>query len=274
MEKILVKGDWYTVTTATTCTITAADGKLLATAEPGKQCTFKATTERILFSDDNADVQANPKFAPTVGSGGGGGASIKFDTTPKSGSTNAVTSGGLFNLLKESGIAIGRATVTPEFYGISIGSESSTKGWGAISMGKDAKVNGVASISIGANVQADTSIGLGRLLTVKDAGVVAMSPPNKTDPQTIFYLIGASTPLANTYENGEACLGYVVKDSSGNILACGTRKLSELLTNNTSFAPAALDLDAPAPTPFLPTGIMEPIEDDPEAAQDELLTNN
>lgn len=284
------KGKTYTVTTSESCTITSDTGILLCTAEPGKQASFVAIGSTIEVDSEAAEITENATKA-TNASGlnassdiqftgnlnkinseelnetsllnqaeGDSRWKISFDTTPKSGSANAVTSGGLFNLLKESGIAIGRATVTPEFYGISIGSESSTKGWGAISMGKDAKVNGAASISIGANVQADTSIGLGRLLTVKDAGVVAMAPPNKTNPQTIFYLIGASTPLANTYENGEACLGYVVKDSSGNILACGTRKLSELLTNNTAFAPAALDLDAPAPTPFLPTGITDPIE--------------
>ena len=74
--------------------------------------------------------------------------------------------------------------------------------------------------------------------------------------------MGSGSPLATTYEDGEACLGYVVKDSDGNVTACGTRKLSELLTNNTAFAPAALDLEASAPTPFLPTGITEPIEFD------------
>ena len=78
--------------------------------------------------------------------------------------------------------------------------------------------------------------------------------------QTLLYLIGANSPLATTYENGEACLGFVVKDTSGNVLSSGTRKLSELLTNNTAFSPASMDLDADPPTPFLPTGAMEPIE--------------
>lgn len=61
MTKNLVKGAWYTVTTATTCDITDANGTLLGTAEAGKQCIFKATTDQINFSDEHAIVQAeNP----------------------------------------------------------------------------------------------------------------------------------------------------------------------------------------------------------------------
>ena len=192
------KGKTYTVTTSEPCTITSDTGILLCTAEPGKQASFVAIGSTIEVDSEAAEITENATKA-TNASGlnassdiqftgnlnkinseelnetsllnqaeGDSRWKISFDTTPKSGSTNAVTSGGLFDLLKETGIAIGRATVTPSFYGISIGSESSTKGWGAISMGKDAKVNGAGSIAIGANVQADTSIGLGRLLTVKD----------------------------------------------------------------------------------------------------------
>jgi hypothetical protein len=57
-----------------------------------------------------------------------------------------------------------------------------------------------------------------------------------------------------------------VRDKNGNITECGTRKLSELLTNNTAFAPATLDLDSDPPTPFLPTGITEPW-DEPEQVE-------
>ena len=77
--------------------------------------------------------------------------------------------------------------------------------------------------------------------------------------QTLLYIIAAGSELATQYEGGEACLGYVVKESSGNVLACGTRKLSELLTSNTAFAPAAMDLDADPPTPFLPRGVMDSV---------------
>lgn len=98
---------------------------------------------------------------------------------------------------------------------------------------------------------------IGNSITLKDPSTAVLAVFTQQDvTQTLLYLIGAGSSLANTYENGEACLGYVVKDSSGNILACGTRKLSELLTNNTAFAPAADD----EATPFMPTGITDPIE--------------
>lgn len=65
MEKLLVKGTWYTVTTGSTCDVVDAEGRPLGTAEAGKQLTFKASTERITFSDDAAEVQAeNFKGAP------------------------------------------------------------------------------------------------------------------------------------------------------------------------------------------------------------------
>ncbi len=61
MTKKLVKGAWYTVTTATTCDITDANGTLLGTAEVGKQLYFQATTELITFSDPAATVLSNPQ---------------------------------------------------------------------------------------------------------------------------------------------------------------------------------------------------------------------
>lgn len=275
MEKILVKGDWYTVTTATTCTITAADGKLLATAEPGKQCTFKATTERILFSDDNADVQANPKFAPAFGDGGG--TSIKFDTTPTKDSTNAVTSGGVYSVLFKRDQNIGVQSNASASYSSAFGGGANATGFGATAIGFWAQATQLAVTAVGEHASGSavgatvlggsaqvTKVGgmaLGRKVINKDEQAMVLGTLSANDAtQTLFYIIGAGSPLATTYEDGEACLGYVVKESNGNILACGTRKLSELLTNNTNFAPAALDLDAPAPTPFLPTGITDPIE--------------
>lgn len=124
------------------------------------------------------------------------------------------------------------------------------------------------STALGYNAKAAVggTMALGANITVKDTGVAAIAVNNKANAadadnlQTILYIISEGSDLATKYEDGEACLGYVVKDKNGNISACGTRKLSELLTNNTAFAPAMLDLDAPTPTPFMPTGITDPIE--------------
>lgn len=58
------------------------------------------------------------------------------------------------------------------------------------------------------------------------------------DYVTQLYLIPKGSPLANQYEGGEACLGYVTTDGSWNKIASGTKKLSELLNNNVNtFAP-------------------------------------
>lgn len=58
---------------------------------------------------------------------------------------------------------------------------------------------------------------------------------------TQLYFSGANTPLANTYHDGAPMLGYVTKDNSGNIVAAGTRSLIDLLTDNSTFAPASVD---------------------------------
>lgn len=71
MEKILVKGDVYSVATKTECVVTSAGGAELGTATAGKPCTFIATTDRVNLSDSEAEfVRVTPKCAP-AGSGGG-----------------------------------------------------------------------------------------------------------------------------------------------------------------------------------------------------------
>ncbi|MBE6419891.1 MAG: hypothetical protein E7031_07125 [Akkermansiaceae bacterium] len=137
-------------------------------------------------------------------------------------------------------------------------------GWG-VSLGAGATVGGTNfSVAIGsaASTTKSSSQVIGNSTALKNEGVTLIGTWNSINRtvQTLFYIIAADSELAEQYEGGEACLGYVIKESNGNVLACGTRKLSELLTNNTAFAPAAMDLDADPPTPFLPEGIMEPVE--------------
>lgn len=163
-------------------------------------------------------------------------------------STNSVAIGNLARCREGSyGVAIGYNSVAVSSYSSALGSGT----WAAknsIGIGKSAQARVANTVAIGSNV------------TVNDSGATCLSTFDSADTQqTLLYLIGAGSSLATTYEDGEACLGYVVKDTAGNILACGTRKLSELLTNNTNFTPTSLDPDAPEPTPFLPTGITEPI---------------
>ena len=65
MEKILVKGDVYTVATKTECKVTSANGTPLGTATAEAPYTFTATTDRVVLSDPDAEfARVNPKYAP------------------------------------------------------------------------------------------------------------------------------------------------------------------------------------------------------------------
>ena len=145
-------------------------------------------------------------------------------------------------------VAVGHYAKATKSYAIALSGEAN--GYGSICFGA------------GANTSGEHSIGMGFQVRVRDSGIAVIAPWDKDRTiQTNFYIIGANTPLANTYEDGEACLGYLVKNADGTIIAAGTRKLSELLTNNTTFAPASLDPEAEPPKVFLPTGATDPIED-------------
>lgn len=65
MEKILIKGDVYTVATKTECKVTSANGTPLGTATAEAPYTFPATTDRVVLSDPDAEfARVNPKYAP------------------------------------------------------------------------------------------------------------------------------------------------------------------------------------------------------------------
>lgn len=268
MDIPTVPGAVYSVVAPTACTITdTATGRVLETTEPNKQKDFRAFGTVTTLSDPNAIYVAASTFnaAPTIGSGSGGGATIQFDNKPTAGSTNAVTSDGLFDILYSSTLALGIGASTQGNYCEALGQFAYAAG-GGFAVGYSARAEGQGSIAINGQATKHRSISFNTKL--QDAstcciGINAWDAPNLS---TLFYIVGASSPLANTYygdengQNGAAFLGYVVKEQNGNILECGTKKLRDLLNENTAWAPAALDLDAPAPTPFLPTGIMDPVE--------------
>lgn len=165
-------------------------------------------------------------------------------------------------------------------YATALGSDSLAEGYSSVAIGLNSRAKARATVAFpGCYVDAAYSSAFGNSIavhsedvtavgfshTVADSGVLTLSAGWTDDKwknyRTILYLISAGSDLANQYEDGAAALGYVVRDKNGNITECGTRKLSELLTNNTAFAPATLDLDSDPPTPFLPTGITEPWEE-------------
>ena len=174
--------------------------------------------------------------------------------------------------------ALGKGAAASGSSATALGSGATANADGATAVGRNARANAKNATALGCFTLASSaaSTAVGYSTQVNDIGVTAIGNFEGTNAQyqTLLYLIGANSPLATTYEGGAACLGYVVKDTNGNIIECGTRKLSELLTNNTAFAPASMDLDAPAPTPFMPTGITDPIEFPEELENEpEILTD-
>lgn len=281
MQKTLTVGKTYTVTTASECAVTDSNGLVLCTASAGEQKAFVATTSTISFSDDSATVTAVFKGAPALGGSGGsgGGASITFDTAPTADSTNAVTSGGVYTALLHVGnswssVNIGTGSASWHS-GTCVGYQSYSQ-WHGASLGRGARGNDYSvaigayssasnySVAIGCSAKvlsgANYASAYGASAQAADKGVTVIASWNDDGTiQTLLYLMGAGSTLATTYEDGEACMGYVVKDTSGNVSACGTQKLSALMPNNTAWATMALGLDDEPPTPFLPTGATDPI---------------
>ncbi len=281
------KGKTYAVTCSEPCVITNGTGQVLCSAQPGKQTTFVATGGSIDVDSVTAEI-TDVTFSTT----GTGGSGVTFDSVPTSASGNAVTSGGLYNILYAKNVGLGlNATKSSE--SVAIGWTASTVGAGGVAIGTSAKAgqqavgvgynananmcnHGIAvgygakvsstnyTMAIGCSAEATKSSGqaFGYSAKLKNAGctLIGTWESDARTVQTLLYIIAAGSELATKYEGGEACLGYVVKETGGNVLACGTRKLSELLTSNTAFAPATMDLDADPPTPFLPSGVMDSVE--------------
>jgi hypothetical protein len=272
-ERETYPGKTYAVTSANGCTIYRADGVTTLKVATAGQDYFVAAERKVYCSDDAALVTECFNSAPTSASGGG--VSITVDQTYDATSANAQSGVAVSQVIANCFTNNGSTATLKNYASLSdwhycrnvIGYNAKEKGnycsvYGAYAEGG----TNCSSFGYKAIATAAASMALGSLVKAQDVGVTvigANSDGSNSENylQTLFYIVGAGSPLAVTYEDGEACLGYVVKDKNGNISACGTRKLSELLTNNTAFAPAMLDLDSPAPTPFLPTGIMEPLVD-------------
>ena len=137
----------------------------------------------------------------------------------------------------------------------------------AVGVGYQAKTatRGVA-IGSGSHAAQRSAIAIGDAALSNDIGAVVIRSTASDGTYTQLYFSGAGTPLANTYENGAPMLGYVTKDSAGNIVAAGTRSLIELLTNNSTFAPASLDENGEwvMPRVFHPSDLDMPQEEPQE----------
>lgn len=267
-------GKTYAVTSIGGCNVYAdeAGTQLIKTLNAGQDY-FVAMGSVVWIDSEAAAVVECFNSAPAAVQGGG--VSITVDQTYDATSANAQSGVAVSQVIDKCFTNNGTTATLKNYASLSdwhycrnvIGYNAKEKGnycsvYGAYAEG------GTYCSSLGYKAIASSaaSMALGCLVKAQDVGVTVIGANSDNSNsenylQTLFYIVGAGSPLAVKYEDGEACLGYVVKDKNGNISACGTRKLSELLTNNTAFAPAMLDLDSPAPTPFLPTGIMEPLVD-------------
>ena len=141
-------------------------------------------------------------------------------------------------------------------------------GWDGVSVGYASTSGGNGAIAIGytAKATANRSVAIGRKATVSDIGATVIRSTAEDGTYTQIYFSGANTPLANTYHGGAPMLGYVTKDSAGNIVAAGTRSLIDLLTENSTFAPASLDENGEwvMPKVFHPSDLDMPQEEPSE----------
>lgn len=115
---------------------------------------------------------------------------------------------------------------------------------------------GATAIGLSTYAKGDGAIAIGNYVVNSNPHSIVLgggAQGTKRDEMltTRLFLMPAGSPLANKYEGGAACMGYTVQqgpvrdfeDVSTSIIECGTRKLSEIFTNNTAFAPASLDPD-------------------------------
>lgn len=207
MTKTLVEGYWYTVTTATTCDVTDANGKPLGTATAGSQLSFKASTAEITFSDPDASVLVN--LNPGI---------IRFREGDLQGETS------------QSQTALG-VNAESSRYGAAVGGDARAGGE-SVAVGDSALADtdedtSFGSVAVGFNVNCDNeAVAIGSYSSAYDGGV-AIGSRTSIEGNGVAVGNGASTraggivlAAANTATRGTSgtvCFGFSNVDRSGNI---------------------------------------------------------
>ena len=198
---------------------------------------------------------------PQGEAGTGGGGSITIDDTPKSGSSNAVSSGGVYDALKMPGQGFISTQVGFSYASgsssVSIGYQAAADGGDSVAAGPFSAAGAFVSLSLGAYSKAvsDKTTAVGAMTVaaafgssvfgaggyICDEGVTAINAGGDTADakSTQLYLIPAGSDMANLYTGGAAGLGFVVLDHlSGSVVARGTISLASICTQHTSdFSP-------------------------------------
>ena len=167
-------------------------------------------------------------------------------------------------------IAIGNGSYSNGAASVALGSSARAEVHGSISIGTGSCVTQQEGIAIGRNatVSKHWSTAIGYHANVADQGVIVLATRSALgdNKKTQIYIAGAGTDLANEYYNGEAFMGYTVTDTSDNkiIYACGTRRLSEIFTDNTITQPTTLDENGELVTHkiFRPSDVDLPVDEE------------
>lgn len=248
-----------TVTIGSNATITnttAADGTITY-SEKSTVIGFGASASApdAVVMGAGASVPAAGGVAIGVGSKTINANSIAIGSNSQGGHGWAVAVGGGAKAIHNSSTAIGGQSEA--------GSSGVSVGFGAKSTLDNNICIGVSSLA-----KAKGGIAIGYQAQVADACTVVLRSFSWGDQySTNLYFAGANTPLAVTYEGGEAMMGYVVRDEqTKEIVAAGTQKLSALFPNNSTFQPATTDENGEwvQPKVFHPSDLDLPVEEPQE----------
>ena len=216
---------------------------------------------------NNGDVESSNSITIGCKASNTAADSVVIGAQASGTSAFSVSVGGLAQA-KGLAVAVGRMAKAV-YTGTAIGAHATSTGAGfAGGFNSSAVANSIA-IGHTATATADRAIVIGKNATVSDYGATVIRSTAEDGTYTQLYFSGANTPLANTYHGGAPMLGYVTKDSAGNIVAAGTRSLIDLLTDNSTFAPASLDENGEwvMPKVFHPSDLDLPQEEPSEVEE-------
>lgn len=139
-------------------------------------------------------------------------------------------------------IGLEAGTDDPTGRAIAIGRRAKSKQF-SVAVGDYAKANSTSSTAIGdtAIASANKTTAIGFKATAADYGATVIRSTAEDGTYTQLYFSGANTPLANTYTNGEALMGFVTSDKDGNPVASGYKRLSAIFDEGSMTQPATLD---------------------------------
>ena len=252
----VVNGDPGTTITYTNSTSNGtAAGKQAASIPVGATSViFPSNGSEVEISSDTATIeQVFNAAAAGAGSSSGGSGSVGgitfqvVETLPDQGETGVIY---LVNLPDEgtdvfekwiwvnsAWESIGTTVLDPATYAKLVGGNEFT---GDQVINGSLTVIGATSGVAAANYEVvETSLPAGDTWLRNTGTEIILISTAEDGTYTQLDFAGANTPLANTYEGGEAMMGYAVKDSAGNVVTdvagnamVGTQKVSVLFPNN------------------------------------------